>query len=98
MLYEVITYTILPGRLFGGDHYNPFTNTIHLYSGHASIALHEGAHAKDSAESPFPGLYAASRMLPLVPLYQEGVATGDALGYHRAEDNPEAERADYKIP
>ena len=90
-------YTILPGRIFGGDHYNPYTNTIHLYSGHTSIALHEGAHAKDTAESPFPGLYSASRMIPLVPLYQEGVATGDTVGYHRDLADMRAEKSDYKI-
>ena len=31
---------ILPGRLIGGDHYNPFTGTIHLYSDVSAIALH----------------------------------------------------------
>jgi len=90
-------YTILPGRVFGGDHYNPYTNTINLYSGHASIALHEGAHAKDTATRRHPGLYSASRILPLVPLYQEGVATGDAVGYHRDRCEPQGEKADYKI-
>lgn len=95
--FSTTMYTIMPGRLFGGDHYNPYTDTIHLYSGHNSIALHEGAHAKDSAASPFPGLYALSRMIPLVPLYQEGVATGDTVGYHRVSSDPANEKADYKI-
>ncbi len=36
-LYE----TVLPGRLIGGDHYNPYTDTIHLYSDVPAIALHE---------------------------------------------------------
>lgn len=27
-----LQYTLLPGRLFGGDHYNPYSNTISLYS------------------------------------------------------------------
>ncbi|PLY07398.1 MAG: hypothetical protein C0624_03660 [Desulfuromonas sp.] len=90
-------YMIFPGRVFGGDHYNPYTNTIHLYSGHSSIALHEGAHAKDIASRRYPGIYTAARLLPLAPLYQEGVATGDAVGYHRAECQPAGEKADYKI-
>ena len=45
--YYAVFYTIFPGRVFGGDRYNPFTNTINLYSDHPSIALHEAAHAKD---------------------------------------------------
>ena len=59
--------------------------------------MHEGAHAKDTAENPFPGLYSASRMIPLVPLYQEGVATGDTVGYHRDVGDFSAEKRDYKI-
>ncbi len=46
---SVLFYTIFPGRVFGGDAYNPYTNTIYLYSDLPEIALHEGAHAKDFA-------------------------------------------------
>jgi len=94
-------YTILPGRafagLFGGDHYNPFTNTVNLYSDHPAIALHEAAHAKDFAQRKYKGTYGALRILPLVPLYQEGLATGDAIGYDRDLGLTDAEKADYKI-
>jgi hypothetical protein len=51
---SVTIYTILPERFFagliGGDSYNPFTNTIHLYSDHPAVVLHEAAHAKDFAD------------------------------------------------
>jgi len=87
-LLTVTLYTVFPERVFGGDNYNPFTNTIHIYSDESAIALHEGAHAKDFAETTYKGLYAAVRILPIVPLYQEGVATGDAVSYLRAEDPP----------
>lgn len=73
--------TIFPGRLFGGDHYNPYTATIHLYSDLPSIALHEAAHAKDFSNREFPGIYAALYTLPVVPLYHERVATNDVLAY-----------------
>ena len=90
-------YTILPGRLFGGDNYNPFTNTINLYSDNPGIAVHEAGHAKDFAGRDFKGLYATARLLPLFPLYQEAVATGDAIGYDKAEERPEKEKDAYKI-
>jgi len=94
-------YTILPGRAFagllGGDHYNPFTNTISLYSDHPAVALHEAGHAKDFAQRKYKGTYGALRILPLVPLYQEGLATGDAIGYDRDLGLTEAEKADYKV-
>jgi hypothetical protein len=97
----VSLYTILPGRLFagllGGDDYNPYTNTINLYSDHPAVALHEAAHAKDFAQREYKGTYGALRLLPVVPLYQEGVATGDTVGYDRDLELTEAEKADYKV-
>jgi hypothetical protein len=93
----VIGYTVFPGRAFGGDHYNPFTNTINLYSGHNSIALHEGAHAKDFATKRFKGLSAISNILPLAPLFSEATATSDVISYDYSKDFREDEKADYKI-
>jgi hypothetical protein len=95
----VLFYTLLPQRLFGGDNYNPFTNTINLYSDVPTIALHEGGHAKDFApKSPFlKGLYATARVLPVVPLFQEADATSDAIGYEKAIGNYEGEKRAYRI-
>ncbi len=88
-------YTILPGRVFGGDNYNPYTNTVSLYSDLDAIALHEAAHAKDFAVKPRGGRgwYALMRILPLAPLYQEARASGDAIGYciDRGMDDSTAE-------
>ncbi len=78
---SVLGETIFPGRLFGGDHYNPFTNTIHLYSNVPAIGYHEGGHAKDFARRRWKGTYAAVYLIPGVSLYHEALATGDALGY-----------------
>jgi hypothetical protein len=86
---SVIYYTILPGRVFGGDHYNPYTNTLHVYSDLESVALHEAAHAKDFARRSrgFRGFYSLLRLFPLVTLYQEAIASGDAIGYLRYKQN-----------
>lgn len=73
---------IFPGRVWGGDNYNPFTNTVNIYSDVPSLALHEGGHAKDFARRKHPGTYAAIySLVPVAPLWHEGVATGDALNY-----------------
>lgn len=90
-------YTILPGRIFGGDHYNPFTNTINVYSDHPAIALHEGGHAKDIRSRELPGTYSAAYMLPFVALWHEERATSDVLSYLNAEDRPEEMREAYRI-
>lgn len=96
-------YTILPGRFFagllGGDEYNPYSNTINLYSDSPAIALHEAAHAKDFAAQSrgFRGWYAFMRLLPLVPLWQEGKATGDAVGYTLDKQLTEERKESYRV-
>ncbi len=78
---SVLGETIIPGRLFGGDHFNPYTNTIHIYSDVPAIAMHEGGHAKDFARRKWKGTYAAVYMLPIVPLYHESIASRDVVAY-----------------
>lgn len=78
---SVLGETVFPGRIFGGDHYNPFTNTIHIYSDIPAVALHEGAHAKDFLRRKWRGTYAAVYGLPLVPLYHESIASSDVVAY-----------------
>lgn len=96
-IISVLNYTVFPGRLFGGDEYNPYTNTIHLYSDHSAISLHEGGHAKDFAKRKYKGTYSALRMLPFVPLYQEASATGDTIGYLRERELVQEEKDAYKV-
>jgi len=96
-IISLVNYTIFPGRLFGGDEYNPYTNTIHLYSDLSAISVHEGGHAKDFAQRKYKGTYSAIRMLPLVPLYQEALATGDAIGYYRETGLVLEEKDAYKV-
>lgn len=96
---SVAYYTILPGRVFGGDDYNPFTNTINIYSDLPVICLHEGGHAKDftSRSHDFRGWYSFMSVLPLVDLYQEAMATGDAIGYLQAHHFTGDEQAAYRV-
>lgn len=94
---NAIVYTILPGRIFGGDNYNPFSNTVSIYSDVPAVLLHEGGHAKDVARKKYKGIYAALYIIPGVPLWHEAVATGDAIGYYRVEGTADEEKAAYKI-
>jgi hypothetical protein len=90
-------YTIMPGRFFGGDHYNPYSNTINLYSDHVGIALHESGHAKDIAYKRAKGAYMLLYMAPFGNLWHESQATGDALGYLRANGSLRDQKAGYNI-
>ena len=87
--------TVVPGRLFGGDHYNPYTGTIHLYGDVPSIAFHEAAHAKDFSNRRYPGNYAALYILPAVPLWHERIATNDVLSYVQNGNDRTLEREAY---
>ena len=74
---------LLPGRLFaglvGGDMYNPYTDTVSIYSSHPAIALHEAGHVDDFNSRRYKGTYAFVRLIPFVDLYQEYVATDEAV-------------------
>jgi hypothetical protein len=90
-------YTIFPGRLFGGDNYNPYTNTISLYSDLPVVALHEGGHAKDSAGDEHKGSYAALRLLPFYALRDEAVASNDTMSYVVSHGDYKLEKSGYKL-
>ncbi len=91
---NALQYTIFPGRIFGGDNYRPYSNTINLYSDIPAVALHEGGHAKDFGRRSLKGLYAFVYTLPFGALYHEAVATGDVMGYlHEYGDDEELREA-----
>ena len=81
--YDWVKYTIMPGRLVGGDWYNPFSDTIHLYSDIPSLALTKAAYAKDVHSRQLPGIYAASQDLPMVGLMHETLANQEVMSYVR---------------
>lgn len=95
-MLSAIQYTILPGRFFGGDHYNPYSNTISIYSDIPAVALHEAAHAKDSNSRKHKGLYAALYAIPGIPLYHEAVASSEALSYLRHMCDVTGEKKAYR--
>ena len=80
--YNLLKYTLLPGRLTGGDWYNPFSNTIHLYSDIPSLAISKAAYAYDIRTRLNPGAYATAKEIPLLGLAHETTATRTALAYY----------------
>lgn len=97
----LITDVLLPGRVFAGllvgDSYNPYTDTVALYSNHPAIALHEAGHAHDFNQRRYKGTYAMVRLIPFVDLYQEFRATDDALRYLIETGDRPQEIAAYNI-
>ncbi len=70
---------ILPGRVMGGDHFNPYTQTVHLYSDVPAIALHELGHAKDFSRRYYQGTYALA--YGIFPAWHETIASRDAMDH-----------------
>jgi hypothetical protein len=96
-IFSLVHATIMPGRFFGGDHYNPYTNTINLYSDLIPIALHEAGHSADFAPRTWKGTYAFAYQIPFVSLYHEARASNDALGYLREFEPLEIQRSGYNL-
>jgi hypothetical protein len=80
----------------GGDHYNPYTNTIHLFSDDPAIALHEAGHAVDFAKQAQPGYYAVGRIIPPVTLHQEQVASDIAIQHLKDQGDRSGELHAYQ--
>lgn len=82
-------YTLVPGRLFGKDEYNPFTNSLYLYSDMPILGLSEAAYARDVSTRERPGTYAATQELPLLSIWHETLATGEVQRYVRIHGSSE---------
>lgn len=97
--YDWLKYTLIPGRLVGGDWYNPFTDSVHLYSDIPSIGLAKAAYAKDVHSRDYPGTYAASQDTPLLGLWHESLANTEVLRHLKRKGSKaqlaEAERILY---
>ncbi len=89
-LLQTAQYTFVPGRLFGEDWYNPFTNSLHLYSDIPSLAVAKAGYAVDVRRRSYPGAYATTQMLPVASLMSETVGTEESLAWAREVGSPEA--------
>lgn len=89
---SVIGYTLLPGRIWGGDGYDPYTNTINIYSDVPAIALYEGGCAKQQAMSKYKGFSAIFGGGPINSIR----ASNDALGYIKENGDAADMRGGYR--
>ena len=78
---SVIGYTLVPGRIVGIDQYNPYTNSVYVYSDVPALAVEATAYAKDVRSRALPGTYAAVNHLPFVSIWHESVNVRDAVAF-----------------
>lgn len=82
---STLGYTVLPGRVFsglvGGDRYNPYTDSIYVYSDIPAVAIEQAAHARNVQARDLPGTYATVFSLPVLRLVPEKVAKDEVYAY-----------------
>ena len=81
-LYHV-GYCVLPGRAFGMDSYNGFTNTLSINSTSPSNSLLQAGYVKKLYDQRYPGTYIAANWLPILPLVRDISVASDVLTYAR---------------
>ena len=91
----------LIARPFSGllisDYFDPGSNTINIFSDDPAIALHEAGHALDFMRAEYKGTYALARVAPGVNLFQEGIATNEAMFYLEEQGQYEDLLRSYKV-
>lgn len=92
---SVVGYTLFPVRVYGGDRYNPYTNSLNLAADVPAVILSEAAVAKDVYSRSMPGTYATLNQLPLISLWKSSNAIGDVVGYARDQDDWDLEKEAY---
>lgn len=90
-------YSLMPGRIWGGDQYNAYTNSLYINSDVPAVVLHEAAYAKDIHSRTLPGSYAFVNELPLIGMWRHAEGINDVLGYARTNDDWAIERETYSV-
>jgi len=93
---SLIGYTLFPGRVWGTNCYNPYTDSLSINSNRPLELLQQSAVAKEIRRKRWPGPYAAFTSLPGLALIRQTEATGDVVAYARAENDWETEKQAYR--
>lgn len=91
--YNLLKYTLLPGRLTGGDWYNPYSESLHVYSDSPAVVISRATYAQDIRSRVNPGAYAAIKDVPLAGLGHETTATKLALDWYQGRSPEQYESA-----
>jgi hypothetical protein len=80
-----VGYSILPGRAFGYDRYDPFTNTLSINSARPCNSLFTAGYVKKIYDQRYPGTYVAANLLPIMPLIRDTSIANDVLTYSHVQ-------------
>ncbi len=94
---ETLGYTVFPGRIFGGDDYNPYTNSVHVYSDVPSLAVLNAAYANDVNTRAYPGTYVFTQGITGLNMIHETNTTQETLDYTELHGTPADLREAYNV-
>lgn len=94
---SLLGYTLIPGRVFGGDWYNPYTNTVNVYSDVPAIGMEEASYAWDVGQRRYPGTYAFFQGFPILNMWHHSLATSKTLDYLEHSGTPGQVREAYHV-
>lgn len=94
---SVLKYTLLPNPVFGGNQYNPYTNSLYVETDLPIDVLYAAADAKNIHTRALPGAYLLVTSLPGLSLSRGIWATNDVLNYAAAQGDWETEREVYRV-
>lgn len=92
----IVQYTVLPGRVFSRNEYNPFTNTLYINSDEPARVLHEAAYAKDIHGRTHRGTYAAAGSVPGLSLWRQVRGVNDVVLYTQTHGDWDTEQKAYQ--
>ena len=94
---DTLGYTLFPGRIFGGDRYNPYTNSVYVYSDVPALAQVPAAYAKDVNTRKYPGTYVFTQSFAGFNMIHETVTTKDVLAYTQSNSTTEELREAHDV-
>ncbi len=95
-VFSMLNYALIPGRVFGRNEYNPYTNTLYVNSEAPALVVHEAAFAKNLRARPWPGVYAVASSLPFLSALHEIDSAREVVAYARAEEDWALEQESYR--
>lgn len=96
-VWHWLGYTVFPGRIWGGDGYNPYTNSIYVYSDVPSIAVSEAAYAADVRGRKRPGTYAFTQEFAGLDMWHRTIALKATVAYLHQYGTPDERREAYRV-
>lgn len=88
---------LLPPRVWGYSHFDPFSNSLYLGSDSVPMAMYQAAFAARAARAKNPAAVSAVGSLPLLGIWHQRRCTQDLVAYAQDKNDWGLERDVYEV-